>query len=398
MPELSKMIHDLASRNFEEIKSIRRHLHQHPELSKEERRTADYICHRLDQYNIPYQRGVAGNGVVGLIEGKNPGKRCIALRADMDALPMKEENKADYVSQEPGKMHACGHDVHMACLLGAARILSELKEQFEGTVKLLFQPSEETFPGGAIGMIDEGVLDNPDVQMVIGQHVLPTLDTGKAGFNPGPDMASTDEIFLTIKGKGGHAAIPNIVIDPVVIAAHIILALQQIVSRQAEPTLPTVISFGRIVGEGRTNIIPNEVKIDGTVRTYDETWRKEIHRKIETIASSIAVSMGGSCEVKISSGYPYLHNEEQLTARLQHLAGEYLGEGNVVKLERRMTAEDFAYFAQRLPSCLYRLGIRNEARGIDSGLHSSTFDIDETALETGAGLLVWFALNLLNKK
>jgi len=398
MPEFSKMIHDLVSRDFEEIRSIRRHLHQHPELSKEERRTADYICHQLDQYGIPYQRGIAGNGVVGLIGGKNPGKRCIALRTDMDALPMKEENKADYVSQEPGKMHACGHDVHMACLLGAARILSELKEQFEGTVKLLFQPSEETFPGGAIGMIDEGVLDNPDVQVVIGQHVLPTLDAGKAGFNPGPDMASTDEIFLTIKGKGGHAAIPNIVIDPVVIAAHIILALQQIVSRQAEPTLPTVISFGRIIGEGRTNIIPNEVKIDGTVRTYDETWRKEIHRKIETIASSIAVSMGGSCEVKISSGYPYLHNEEQLTARLQHLAGEYLGEGNVVKLERRMTAEDFAYFAQQVPSCLYRLGVRNEAKGIDSNLHSSTFDIDETALETGTGLMVWFALNLLNEK
>ncbi|MBC8314777.1 MAG: amidohydrolase [Bacteroidales bacterium] len=398
MPELSNLIYDLVSRDFEEIRTIRRYLHQHPELSKEEHETADYICQKLDQYGISYQKGIAGNGIVGLIEGKNPKKRCVALRADMDALPVKEENKTDYVSREPGKMHACGHDVHMTCLLGAARILSELKEQFEGTVKLLFQPSEETYPGGAIAMIDEGILENPDVQVVIGQHVTPNLDAGKAGFNPGPDMASTDEIFLTVKGKGGHAAIPNFVVDPVVIAAHIILALQQIVSRHAEPTLPTVISFGRIVGEGRTNIIPDEVKIDGTVRTYDETWRKEIHRKIETIASSIAVSMGGGCEVKISSGYPYLHNEEQLTTQLQHLAGEYLGEGNVVNLERRMTAEDFAYFAQRVPSCLYRLGIRNEAKGIDSGLHSSTFDIDETALETGTGLLAWFAINLLNDK
>ena len=285
----------------------------------------------------------------------------------------------------------------MACLLGTARILNEVKDLFTGTVKLLFQPSEESYPGGAIEMIDEGVLENPDVQLVIGQHVSPELDVGKAGFNPGPDMASTDEVFLTVKGKGGHAATPNITIDPVVIAAHIILALQQIVSRHAEPTLPTVISFGRIIGEGRTNIIPDEVKIDGTVRTYDETWRKEIHRKVETIASSIAVSMGGSCEVKISSGYPYLHNEEQLTARLQHLAGEYLGEGNVVKVERRMTAEDFAYFAQRVPSCLYRLGVRNEARCINSNLHSSTFDIDEKALETGTGLLAWFAINLLNE-
>ena len=250
MPELSNHVHDLVSRDLEEIRTIRRHLHQHPELSKEEHKTADYICQRLDQLNIPYQRGVAGNGIVGLIEGKNPGKRCIALRADMDALPVKEENKTDYVSQEPGKMHACGHDVHMTCLLGAARILSELKEQFTGTVKLLFQPSEETYPGGAIGMIDEGVLENPDVQVVIGQHVTPNLDAGKAGFNPGPDMASTDEIFLTVKGKGGHAAIPNFVVDPVVIAAHIILALQQIVSRHAEPTLPTVISLDELLAKG----------------------------------------------------------------------------------------------------------------------------------------------------
>ncbi|MBL7138696.1 MAG: amidohydrolase [Bacteroidales bacterium] len=398
MAKLKTLIPDLASRYFQELSDIRRHLHQHPELSKEEEKTAAFICATLDRYGIPYRKGIAGFGVIGLIEGKNPGYRCVALRADMDALPVTEENKTPYVSQETGKMHACGHDVHMACLLGAARILSEAKDLFTGTVKLLFQPSEETYPGGAITMINEGVLEDPAVELVIGQHVFPTLDAGKVGFNPGPDMASADEIYLTVKGEGGHAAVPNMVVDPVLIAAHIIVALQQIVSRQADPNTPTVLSFGRIIGEGRTNIIPNEVTIDGTVRTYDETWRKEIHKRVESIATSIATGMGGSCEVQIAHGYPYLHNNEGLTMQLQSLATEYLGKENVIMLERRMTAEDFAYFAQRVPSCLYRLGVQNEVRGITSFLHSPTFDVDEKALETGSGLMAWLAVNLLQER
>ncbi|TSA25840.1 MAG: amidohydrolase [Bacteroidetes bacterium] len=396
MSELKTVIHDLASRYFTEIREIRRHLHQHPELSKEEEKTAEFICQTLDRYGIPYRKGVAGFGVIGVIEGNDPGSRCIALRADMDALPVKEENNTSYASQEEGKMHACGHDVHMACLLGAAVILSEAKDLFIGTVKLLFQPSEESYPGGAIGMINEGVLQDPEVELVIGQHVLPTLDAGKVGFNPGPDMASTDEIYLTVTGRGGHAAVPQLVVDPILIAAHIITALQQIVSRHADPNTPTVLSFGRIIGEGRTNIIPNEVRIEGTVRTYDEAWRKEIHRRVEAIATSIAAGMGGSCEVRISHGYPYLHNDEELTAKLHALAADYLGNDHVVNLEPRMTAEDFAYFAQRVPSCLYRLGVRNETRGITSFLHSPTFDVDEQALETGSGLMAWLAINLLN--
>ncbi len=398
MSDLKTTITDLATRYHQDTIEIRRNLHQHPELSKEEQQTADFICTTLDSFGIPYRKGVAGFGIVGLIEGKNPGHRCIGLRADMDALPVKEESAAPYASREPGKMHACGHDVHMSSLLGTARILNEVKDLFTGTVKLIFQPSEESYPGGAIEMINEGVLEKPDVWVVLGQHVLPTLDAGMVGFNPGPDMASTDEIFLTVKGKGGHAAAPNMVIDPVLIAAHIIVALQQIVSRQANPTTATVLSFGRIIGEGRTNIIPNEVKIDGTVRTYDEAWRKEIHKRVELIATSIASGMGGSCDVKISHGYPYLHNDEELTAQLQSLATEYLGGENVVTLERRMTAEDFAYFAQRVPSCLYRLGVRNEEKGITSFLHSPTFDVDEKALETGSGLMAWLAVNLLNQK
>ncbi|MFH1297310.1 MAG: M20 family metallopeptidase [Bacteroidota bacterium] len=395
MDKIKAQIQTLSHLYFPEIVGIRSHLHQHPELSKEEKKTSGFIGDTLDRYGIPYRRGVAGFGVVGLIEGKNPGQRCVALRADMDALPVKEMNETPYASQEEGKMHACGHDVHMACLLGAARILSEAKDLFTGTVKLLFQPSEETFPGGAIGMINEGVLQDPEVEMVIGQHVLPTLDAGMVGFNPGPDMASTDEIYLTVKGKGGHGGVPQLVVDPVLIAAHIITALQQIVSRQADPNTPTVLSFGRIIGEGRTNIIPNEVQIEGTVRTYDEAWRKEIHRRVERIATSIATGMGGSCEIRIAHGYPYLHNDEELTTKLHSLAADYMGNDHVVTLEPRMTAEDFAYFAQRVPSCLYRLGVGNEARGITSFLHSPTFDVDEAALETGSGLMAWLAVNLL---
>ena len=397
MPDLKTQITDLASRYFPEICELRHHLHQHPELSKEEEKTAEFICQTLDNYGIPYQKGVAGHGVVALIQGSDPGSRCVALRADMDALPVTELNEVPYVSTEKGKMHACGHDVHMACLLGAAVILSEAKDLLTGTVKLIFQPSEETYPGGAIGMIKAGVLENPDVWVVLGQHVLPILDAGKVGFSPGPAMASTDEIYLTVKGTGGHAAAPNMVVDPVLIAAHIIVALQQIVSRHADPLTPTVLSFGRIIGEGRTNVIPNVVKIDGTVRTYDEDWRKEMHQRIEKMATSIASGMGGSCEVKIAHGYPYLHNDEELTGRLQAFATDFLGSDHVVTLEPRMTAEDFAYYAQRVPSCLYRLGVRNESRGITSFLHSPTFDVDEAALETGSGLMAWLAINLLNK-
>ncbi|MBE0646491.1 MAG: amidohydrolase [Bacteroidales bacterium] len=397
MSDLKTLITDLASRYHQDTIEIRRHLHQHPELSKQEEKTAAYICEVLGRYGIPHKNGVGGFGVVGLIEGKNPAHRCIGLRADMDALPVIEQNDLTYASLEKGKMHACGHDVHMSSLLGTARILNELKGQFEGTVKLMFQPSEESYPGGAIEMINEGVLEKPDVWVVLGQHVMPTLDAGTVGFNPGPDMASTDEIYLTVKGKGGHAAVPQLVVDPIVIAAHIITALQQIVSRNADPGTPTVLSFGRIIGEGRTNIIPNEVNIDGTVRTYDEAWRKEVHKRVESIATSIATGMGGSCEVRIAHGYPYLHNDEELTVQLQSLATEYLGEENVIELEKRMTAEDFAYFAQRVPSCLYRLGVKNEERGINSFLHSPTFDVDEKSLETGSGLMAWLTINLLAK-
>ncbi len=397
MNNLKDQIKGLSSEYFEEIRTIRRHFHQHPELSCEEFKTADFICKKLDEYGITYVKGVAETGIVGMINGINPESRNIALRADMDALPIREENPVEYKSLVPSKMHACGHDVHMASLLGTAKILNRIKDRFEGSVKLIFQPSEETYPGGAIRMIREGVLKNPEPESIIGQHVLNTVDTGMIGLKAGPYMASTDEIYLTVKGKGGHAATPEQLIDPILIASHIVVALQQIVSRNASPIIPTVISFGKISGEGRTNIIPDKVSIEGTVRTYNEIWRKSIHEKITLMTSSIAKGMGGSCEVRIAHGYPFLDNDVQLTTNIREWSIEYLGEKNVLELDARMTSEDFSYFANELPSCLYRLGIRNEEKGIVSNIHTSTFDVDESCLQTGMGLMAWIAIKRLNQ-
>jgi len=391
------LIKQKASALQPELIAMRRHLHMHPELSMQELETSAFIRKKLSEYNIPFTSGIAVHGIVGLIKGKNPGSQTIALRADMDALPIIEKNQVEYCSQNPGVMHACGHDVHMTSLLGAAIILNEIKDHFEGTIKLIFQPSEERFPGGASMMIKEGVLENPAPQKMFGQHVLPTLEAGKVGMKPGKYMASTDEVYLTVKGKGGHGATPELNVDPVLIAAHLLIALQQIVSRNTPPQLPAVLSFGRFIAEGRTNIIPNEVKLDGTLRTFDEKWRAEAHQKITKMATSIAEGMGGECEVFIDKGYPFLVNDEAVTAEARQSAVEYLGEENVVDLDLRMTAEDFAYFSQRIPSCFYRLGIRNESRGIIHNLHTDQFDVDETSLETGAGLMAWMAVRGMEK-
>jgi amidohydrolase len=313
----------------------------------------------------------------------------------MDALPVDEKNETEYKSAHPGKMHACGHDVHIACLLGAARILMQVRDQFAGTIKLIFQPSEETYPGGAIQMIEAGILENPKPELIIAQHVINNLDAGDVGMKAGPYMASTDEFFITVKGKGGHAATPNQVTDPILIAAHIIVALQQIVSRNADPVIPSVVSIGKISGEGRTNIIPSEVKMEGTVRTYNETWRNEIHQRIEKISKALAQGMGADCEVRIAHGYPYLDNDPVLTGKLFGWAEDYLGPAHVRTLEPRMTAEDFSYFAGRVPSCLYRLGISDYSKGINANLHTDTFDVNERCLETGMAMMSWFAVNLL---
>jgi amidohydrolase len=393
MDSLKDKIKALASSYAGEVIEIRRHLHRYPELSFREFDTARFIAGKLSEYGITYQDKVAGTGIVGMISGKGPAGRVVALRADMDALPIQEKNEAAYRSLNDGVMHACGHDAHMACLLGAAKILQEISDDFGGTVKLIFQPSEESYPGGAKVMIDEGVLKNPEPEVIFGQHVFPEMETGRIGMRPGKYMASTDEVFITVKGRGGHAAIPDKVIDPVLIASHIVVALQQIVSRRSSPVMPTVVSFGKIWSEGRTNIIPDEVKLEGIIRTFDEDWRREIKEQIKTIACGLAESMGGSCEVFIDQGYPALVNDVELTRRTWQHATDYLGSSYVESLEMRMTAEDFSYYAREIPACFFRLGTRNEKMGITSNLHAATFDIDERSLETGMGIMAWFAIS-----
>ena len=381
--------------NHSEVVAMRRYLHMNPELAFKENNTADFICRKLDEYGIPYQRNIAKTGVVGLITGQRKDK-VIALRADMDALPITEVNDVPYKSKNEGVMHACGHDAHTAILLGAAKILNEMRDHLDGTVKLIFQPSEEAFPGGAKMMIDEGVLQNPDVSHVIGEHVLPTLDSGKVGFRAGMYMASTDEIYLTVKGRGGHAATPDLNVDPVLIASHIVVALQQVVSRNAPPWIPSVLSFGRIIGEGRTNVIPNVVTLDGTFRTFNEEWRKEAHEHIKRIAAGTAKAMGGECEVRIAHGYPFVVNDSSLTERLKRYAKEYLGERKVVDLDMRMTAEDFAYYSHAVPSVFYRLGTKTRGKPV-TNLHTPDFDIDEDALYKGMGLMAHIAYRQLEE-
>jgi amidohydrolase len=387
----------LSKQYAQEVIAFRRHLHANPELSYQEFNTANYITQKLKEFGLHPQKAIANTGVVVLIEGKNPSKKIIALRADIDALPITEANEIDYKSKNNGVMHACGHDVHSASLLGTAKILNETKSQWEGTVKLIFQPGEEKNPGGASIMIKEGVLQNPSPTSIIGQHVFPLLPVGKIGFREGKYMASSDEIYLKVIGKGGHGAAPELTIDPVVIASHIIIALQQVISRNASPKQPTVLTFGKITAMGATNIIPNEVNIAGTFRTLDEIWRADGLKKIKKMAESIAEGMGGKCEVDIHHGYPCLENNPELTKAIRAAAVQYVGVENVVDIEQTLGSEDFAYYSQVIPASFYRLGTRNEAKGITSYVHTPTFNIDEDALKIGPGLMAWMAVQQLSQ-
>jgi amidohydrolase len=396
MQHLKNKISGLAREIQAEVVSYRRHFHAHPELSMQEFKTAAYIEERLKKWDIPFQSGIAKTGIVATISGKNPNSDLIALRADMDALPINEIGDVEYKSQNDGVMHACGHDVHMASLLGTAYILNQLKDEWEGSVRLIFQPSEEAYPGGASLMIKEGVLENPKPRVIFGQHVFPNLEAGVVGFRPGPSMASTDEIYITVKGKGGHGATPELNIDPVVAAANVLIALQQLVSRNAPPSVPTVLSFGRFIADGKMNIIPNEATLDGTLRTYDEQWRKQAHEKIRQIAVKTAEAHGATCDVRIEHGYPSLLNDTDVTGRAMKHAAELLGQEMVQEIEPRMTAEDFAYYSRIVPACFYRLGIRNQEKGITANLHTPDFDVDEDSLLTGPAVMAWLAIRELN--
>jgi amidohydrolase len=403
---IKEKIRELSEKYLPEIIRIRQHLHANPELSFEEYNTSKFIASKLKEFGIPYKDGIVKTGIVALIQGSlipNPSLpkeigRCIALRADMDALPITEANDVDYKSKNIGVMHACGHDVHTSCLLGAAKILNELKSEFSGTVKLIFQPGEEKIPGGASLMIKEGVLENPPVSSIVALHVFPTLEAGKVGFRSGQYMASTDEIYLTVKGKGGHAAMRGTYVNPLIIASEILIALENKFSEEAGDGMPTVLAFGSMHANGATNVIPDEVKIEGTFRTMNEVWRKEAHSLIKEIAVSKAKNLGGACDVTIMNGYPALVNDEQTTLKAKKSAEEFLGKENVIELELRMTGEDFSFFAQKIPACFYRLGTANTAKGITSGVHTPTFNIDESALKTGMGLMTWIALNQLREQ
>ena len=387
----------LADKYYEEVVNHRKHLHSNPELSFQEYNTSKYIIDFLKKNNIEYTDGYVKTGIVAHIAGKNPEKKTIALRADIDALPILEKNEVDYKSQNEGVMHACGHDVHTSSMLGVCKILNDLKNSFEGTFKIVFQPGEELLPGGASLMLKEGALKNPNAELIIGQHVYPQLEAGKVGFKKGMYMASADEIYVTVKGKGGHGALPDKCIDSILLASHIIVALQQIVSRHANPTIPSVLTFGHIEGLGATNIIPNEVKIKGTFRTFDETWRKEAKIKMKKMAEAIAEGMGGSCDFDIHDGYPFLTNDNETTEKAWNAANEFLGKEKVVPLDLRMTSEDFSFYSQEIPSCFYRLGIANTDKGINSGLHTNTFDIEHESLRTSIGLMSFIAIEMINQ-
>lgn len=402
---IQQLIKDLAGQHFNEIVEYRRHIHQNPELSFKEFNTSAFVCSILDKYSIPYTKGIVETGIIALIEGNNPNTKTILLRADIDALPITEENNIPYKSTNEGVMHACGHDVHTASVLGTAIILKKLSHLFNGTVKIMFQPGEEVLPGGASLMIAAGVLENPNVNLALAQHVFPSMECGKVGFRNGMYMASTDELHVTITGKGGHAAMPSEYNNPLNIAAKVILEIERSfpyyideegVARNTINTIPTVVAFGKIEGNGATNVIPQRVTLAGTLRTMDEVWRKEVKLKLHEIINHICAENNATAIINIENGYPFLVNDIELTSRCKALAIEYLGKENVEDLPLRMTAEDFAYITQKVPSCFYRLGTANKQKSITSGVHTSTFNIEEEALKISTGLMSWLTYKQLS--
>ena len=386
---LKEKIQQLAKQYKDEFIEVRHHIHMHPELSYKEFETSAFIQQKLKNWNIPFEIK-ATTGIVGLIHGMNPGKRTIALRADMDALPIKEQNiELPYRSINEGIMHACGHDVHTTCLLGAAKILNELKEEWEGTVKLIFQPGEERNPGGASILIKEGVLENPAPKKIFALHVHPGIETGRLSFRAGMVMASADEIYITIKGKGGHAAAPHLTTDTILIASQVVVSLQQIISRNNNPFNPSVLSITSIQGGTTTNVIPSEVKLMGTFRAMNEEWRFKAHDLIKKQTMELVHGLGGEAEILIDVGYPFVLNNEQLNAEAKGLGANYVGADKVEETELRMGAEDFAYYSHLIPACFFRLGAGNKTKGITSGVHTPTFNIDENAIETGMGIMAF---------
>jgi hippurate hydrolase len=388
-----KKIKDLSALYHNEVIEIRRHLHKNPELSFQEFKTSEFIQQKLTEYGIDFTAGYVKTGVVAIIEGCQPSGKCIALRADIDALPIQEKNNVEYCSLNEQVMHACGHDFHTASLLGVAKILNETKKEWAGKVKLIFQPGEETLPGGAFLMIEEGVLKNPKVDFILGQHVSPELLSGTVGLREGLFMASADELFLTVNGLGGHAAIPQNHINPLKIAAKIITALYE----KFDSYEDTILSLGAIQGGTLGNIVPDFVKLKGTFRAMDENWRNKAHQEMRTICNTIAEQFGGSCELEIKIGYPFLKNDKELTIFCKSEAEQILGSQSVVDIPKRMTAEDFAFYSHHVPACFYRIGVGFEGQA-QRKLHNSNFDVDEKSFLTSVELMASLTVSLLRQK
>ena len=386
-------IKSLARAYKQEFIDVRHHIHAHPELSYKEFETSAFIQSKLTEYGIPFEVK-ATTGVVGLITGKNPSSRIIALRADMDALPILEANEVSYKSTNPGVMHACGHDVHTTCLLGAAKMLQETRDEWEGTIKLIFQPGEEKNPGGASLLIKENVLENPKPDKILALHVHSGLEVGEFSFRGGMVMASADELYITIKAKGGHAAAPQFTADTILIASQLIISLQQIISRNNDPFNPSVLSITSFQGGNTTNVIPSEVKLMGTFRAMNEEWRFRAHDIITKQTHQLVEAMGATADVHIDVGYPFVYNDPALSDKAMEQAKLFAGEEKVTTTELRMGAEDFAYYSHALPACFYRLGAGNKEKGITHGVHTPIFNIDEDAIEQGMGMVAWLAISV----
>ena len=389
-------IKEIIESSFSTLVEWREHLHANPELSFQEEQTSAFVASKLKAMGIPFEKGIAGTGIVALIKGRNPEKQCLALRADLDALPIVEENDVAYKSKVEGVMHACGHDVHTTCLLGAAKALQSLKDEFEGTVKLIFQPGEEVLPGGASLMIKEGVLENPKVDKIAALHVFPTMNVGKIGFRPGQYMAACDELYITVNGKGGHAALPNEYNNPIMIIAELLPKLEAYVESLSDGTSPYIFAIGKLQADGATNVIPQSAFAEGTLRTMDEPWRKSIHEKMQQFVLEFLASKNAQGALRIVKGYPSLLNNEMFTKQSMQSAKDYLGAENVEEMDIRMTAEDFSFYSQKVPACFFRLGVRNEGLGITYGVHHPKFDIDQNALKVGAGVMAQIALSALD--
>ena len=391
-------IKELAHQNSAEIIECRRYLHRHPELSQQEFGTMEYVAQQLRSYGLEPRTGIGKTGCAAVIRGGiEPDSYCIGLRADYDALPLKEETGLPFASENEGVMHACGHDMHTSSLLGAAKILCEIRQELHGSVLLVFEPSEEMYPGGARMMMEDGLFDLAMPNEMYSFHCLPEMECGRIGMRKGKYMASTDELYWTVKGVGGHGATPHLSVDPILIASHIVVALQQVVSRNAMPMMPTTLSFGKFNANGRTNIIPDEVKMEGIIRTFDEKWRLEAHDKIRKISEGIAESMGGSCDLFIDYGYPYVVNDDDCTQQVYDNGVAYLGADKVDWLDMRMTAEDFAFFAQKIPSCYYRIGVHVPGTPF-CNLHRPNLLVDERSIELANGFIAYNCYTALKNK